>query len=290
MTAVRGGASEAGGRVVLVTGGSLGIGKEIARAFGELGDRLVLCARGAEALEEAATELRAVGVEVEAVVCDVADDDSVRDLVDGAIEGQGRVDVLVNNAGIYGPIGPLADNDIEAWCRTIDVNLLGVMRVTRRVLPHMMTRGGGVILNLSGGGATGPKPGYSAYAASKTAVVRLTEVLAHELAPHSIRVNAIAPGFIPTRLHEETLEAGRLAPDHDKVRAKLEGGGDDPRLAAELATFLASEKAARITGRLISSVWDDWGELEGSGEELEGSDLFTLRRIDNMFFREVPRE
>ena len=133
------------------------------------------------------------------------------------------------------------------------------------------------------------KPGYSAYAASKTALVRLTEVLAHELASHGIRVNAIAPGFVATRLHQATLAAGDAAPDRDKVAAQLAEGGQDPRVAAELAVFLASDAAAGVTGRLISAPWDDWRSLAG-GETLAGNDLYTLRRIDDMFYRQVPRE
>ena len=274
-------------RVVLVTGGSLGIGKEIARAFVDAGDRVVICARGEADLEAAAAEL---GSSVGARVCDVADDAAVRALVDHVVSTFGRLDVLVNNAGVYGPIGPFATTDLGAFVETIGINLLGLVRVTREVVPQMIEQGRGVIVNLSGGGATGPKPGYSAYATAKAAVVRLTEVLAHELAEYSIRVNAIAPGFIPTRLHEETLAAGDAAPDRDRVRAKLAEGGDDPRLAAELAVFLASSEASGISGRLISSVWDDWRALAGKGLSLEGSDLFTLRRIDDMFYREVPRQ
>jgi len=274
-------------RVVLVTGGSLGIGREIARAFCQQGDRVVVTARGAEDLQAAVEDLAGAGGSVESAVCDVTDDRAVGALLENLLERYGRVDVLVNNAGIYGPIGPLVDNDIESWCQTVEINLLGLIRITKSVLPQMIARGSGAIINLSGGGATGPKPGYSAYAASKTAVVRLTEVLAHELASSGIRVNAIAPGFVATRLHDQTLAAGPMAPDRDKVAEKLQGGGDDPRRAAELAVFLASDRAAGVSGRLISAIWDDWADLAGRSDQLAGSDLYTLRRIDNMFFTEV---
>ena len=111
-----------GRRVVLVTGGSRGIGKAIARAFATLGDRLVLCARGEEALQEAATELESDGAVVDTVVCDLTDESSVRDMIDATVDRNGRIDVLVNNAGIYGPIGSLHDNDLAAWVETVEVN------------------------------------------------------------------------------------------------------------------------------------------------------------------------
>ncbi len=285
-------ASESGSerpRVVVVTGGSLGIGKEIARAFCEAEDHVILTARGCEALEAAAAELEAEPGSVEAIAADVSSPESVQSLVEAVETRCGRIDVLVNNAGIYGPIGPFVENTLEAWCETVEINLLGVIRMTRSVLPGMLAAGDGVIVNLSGGGATGPKPGYSAYAATKTAVVRFTEVLAHELAETSIRCNAIAPGFVATRLHDQTLAAGDAAPDRDKVEETLGSGGDDPRRAAQLAVFLASPGAARINGRLISAIWDDWEALDES-DSLESTDLFTLRRIDDMFYREVPRE
>jgi 3-oxoacyl-[acyl-carrier protein] reductase len=274
----------------VVTGGSLGIGREIARAFCGAGDTVVLVAREPGALEAAAEELRRAGGRAETAVCDVSDDAAVEAAVRGILDAHGRVDVLVNSAGIYGPVGPFVENDLGAWCETVEVNLLGAVRTTRRLLPGMIERRQGSVINLSGGGATGPKPGYSAYAATKTALVRFTEIVAHEVAPYGIRVNAIAPGFVATRLHRATLEAGTAAPDHAQVEQKLRQGGDDPRRAAELALFLADERSSGVSGRLISAIWDDWASLADRGPELEGSDLFTLRRIDDMFYREVPRE
>ena len=276
--------SEAQERVVIVTGGGMGIGKEIARAFAAAGDRTVICGRTSGPLEETAAEL---GENVSTQACDVADPDSVARLVEDTLGRFGRIDVLVNNAGVYGPIGAAVDNPIEEWREAMTINLFGVFLTTRAVGEVMRRQGSGSIVNLSGGGATSSKPRYSAYACAKSGVVRLTEVVADELREHGVRVNAIAPGFIVTRFHDQTLAAGAEAdPDVEKVRAKMESGGDDPKKAAELALFLAGPESEGITGKIFSAIWDEWRD-PALREALRGSrDLYTLRRIDNVMFHE----
>jgi len=276
-----------GGRVVLVTGGGTGIGREIARAFAEAGDRVVLCGRRADVLAETAREL---GPNVEARPCDVSSDEQVTALVDGLVADRGGIDVLVNNAGVYGPIGTVLENDPAEWRRAVEVNLFGPFLMTRRVAPVMVRRGGGAIINLSGGGGTAPKPRYSSYACSKSGVIRLTENTAAELAEHGVRCNAIAPGFVVTAIHDETLRAGQRSGELEAVRARMAKGGDDPRKAAELALFLAGPEAEGITGRLFSAIWDDWRSEEVRAALRASSHLYTLRRIDDFMFREVPRE
>ena len=277
-------------RVVIVTGGSMGIGKEIARAFSQNGDYVVICARQKESLQQTAHEIESFPGQVVPVVCNIADQVAVKRLVDYTAERFRCIDVLVNNAGIYGPIGLAFDNDPQEWVETLEVNLFGVFLMTKYAVPIMIERGHGAIINLSGGGATSPKPRYSAYAASKAAVVRFTEVLAQELAEYHIRVNAIAPGFIATRIHDKTIAAGEKAgADLAKVKESLRAGGDDPRLTAELALFLASQEAEQITGRLISAVWDDWRSLKENQSSLDSSDLFTIRRIDNVYYQRVTK-
>jgi 3-oxoacyl-[acyl-carrier protein] reductase len=273
-------------RVVLVTGGGRGLGLEIARAFAARGDRLVLCGRERGTLEEAAGELRGAP-SVDCHPCDVAEPGDVERLVAQTLARRGRIDVLVNNAGVYGPVGPLLENDPLEWLAALRTNLFGVFLGMRCAGRAMAARGRGAIINLSGGGGTTPKPGYSSYAASKAAVVRLTETAALELEPRGVRVNAIAPGFIATRIHEATLAAGERAGDRAAVERKLAAGGDDPRRAAELAVFLASEAAAGITGRLFSAIWDDWQSPELRTRLAASKELLTLRRIDGVQFAEA---
>ena len=276
-------------RIVVVTGGGTGIGKEIARAFARGGDQVVLCGRNPEPLREAAAEI-ASDPEVETGVCDVSDDAAVQRFVGEVTARHGTIDVLVNNAGIYGPIGTAVENSPAQWKKTMEINLFGVFLMTHHVAAVMQSKGSGCIINLSGGGATSPKPLYSAYAAAKSGVVRFTEITAIELAPHGIRVNAIAPGFIVTRLHDETLAAGtRAGADLEAVKKKLAKGGDDPQKTAELALFLASPAAEGIDGKLFSAVWDDWKSADNQDALRSSSELYTLRRIDDFMFKEVER-
>jgi len=278
-----------GGRVVIVTGAGTGLGLEIARAFVSVGDHVVICGRTLASLEEAAAEITGAGT-VTCQVCDVSDEASVRALVEAAKSKTGRIDVLVNNAGVYGPIGLACENPVDEWRRAMEINLFGVFLTTRYVAPLMIEQGGGAIINISGGGATSTKPRFSSYAAAKSGVVRFTEVTADELAEHGIRVNAIAPGFIVTRFHDLTMEAGdRAGPDYEKTKAKLESGGDDPRLAAELAVFLAGPESEGISGRLISAVFDDWRSPEMAEAIRNSRDFCMLRRIDDFMFQEVPK-
>jgi NAD(P)-dependent dehydrogenase (short-subunit alcohol dehydrogenase family) len=276
-------------RRALVTGAGRGIGEAIALAFAREGCRLALAARTAKEIESVAGRVRASGGEAHPIVADVSAPDEARKLVDAARAALGGLDILVNNAGVYGPIGAFAETDPDAWWKALEVNLRGTALCTRAILPPLLAAGGGSIINLSGGGATSPLPNLSAYAVSKAAVVRFTETLAEELKPHQIRVNAIAPGAVDTRLQDSLLAAGERA-GHDlygRIREMRETGrgGVPPTLAAELAVFLASDAAAGLTGKLISAPHDPWREWHGRGEELSASPMYTLRRLDPFTLR-----
>jgi 3-oxoacyl-[acyl-carrier protein] reductase len=139
----------------------------------------------------------------------------------------------------------------------------------------------GKIINLSGGGATSPLPNFSAYAASKAAIVRLNETLAEEVKGFNIQVNAIAPGAVNTRLVDEILAAGPAAGEEmlARTRRQKETGGVPPEQAAALAVFLASEESDGLSGRLISAVWDDWQSMNSHIDQIMASELYTLRRV-----------
>jgi len=268
------------GRVAFVTGAGQGIGKAIALAFAKEGVYLALVARTLSEVEETATNVRDLGGQVLAVGMDVSRRQEVEATVASILAEFGRIDILVNNAAVQPPIGPLWESDPDEWVRTILINLGGVFLCCRAVVPVMIRQGGGKIINLSGGGATSARPYFSAYAASKAAVVRLTETLAQEVKEHNIQVNAIAPGPVSTRMTEQVLAAGTAAGERALGEARrTKQKGTQAQAATELAVFLASEESAGLTGRLISAVWDSWRTFPLRFQQIMNSDLYTLRRI-----------
>lgn len=267
----------------LITGGSQGLGRAIAETFVREGASVMLCARDAALLETTRAELTAIaapGQQVLARACDVSSKQQVNDLAAHAIAEFGAVHVLVNNAGIYGPLGPTESVPLDEWRRAIEINLFGVLLPCRALIPHFKSAGRGKIIIISGGGATNPLPNISSYAASKAAVVRLMETLSEELKAHHIDVNAVAPGALKTRMMQEVLDAGP-----DKVGAEFfaknlkwaETGATPPALAANLCAYLASVESDGVTGRLISAQWDPWKTLHTHKDEF--GDIYTLRRI-----------
>ena len=269
-------------RVAIVTGAGRGIGRAIALALADAGAAVTVAARTRGEVEETASLLYERGHRALPLVADVSDWQAVQGLVAQTVQRFGGVHILVNNAGIQGPIGPLVENDIDAWLHTLEVNLLGTFLCCKAVLPQMIRQRYGRIVNLSGGGATSPRPCFSAYAASKAAVVRLTETLSEEVGEYSIWVNAIAPGAVNTRMLEETLAAGSAAGEKTQADAKhqLESGGTPPELAASLAVFLASDDSDGLTGKLIAAPYDPWREWAGKADELNATPLYTIRRLD----------
>lgn len=273
------------GKRALITGASQGLGLAVARRFVQEGADVMLCARGAEPLAGARDELvRLAGTRsrVVAMPADVAEAGQVRRLVETTLDTLGGLEVLVANAGVYGPKGPIQDVSWAEWRQAIEINLMGTVVCCREVLPHLAEKKYGKIVLLSGGGATKPLPYLSAYAASKAAVVRFGETLAEELRGTGIDVNAVAPGSLNTRLLDEVLEAGPARVGRQfyeqSVRQKAEGG-TSLEVGAALCVFLASAASDGITGKLIAAVWDPWERFPGHIDELGGSDVYTLRRI-----------
>lgn len=273
------------GRSAVVTGANQGLGRAIAEHFVRAGASVLLTARGADLLARTAAELAPLALPGQKVLTRVADVSREADCVAtaaAAIADLANPCVLVNNAGVYGPFGPIEDNDWSEWVRAIEINLFGTVLMCRALLPHMRTAGYGKIINLSGGGATAPLPRISSYAASKAAVVRFTETLAEETRGAGIDVNAIAPGALNTRLMDDLLAAGPEKVGRaffDKMTKTRDSGGTPLDKGAELSVFLASAASDGISGRLISAVWDDWNDLPKHRDELAAGDVYTLRRI-----------
>ncbi len=265
------------GRKALVTGAGRGIGKAIALALAAEGAQVALLARTGAQLAEVADQLgRGRSLVLSA---DLANQGEVRRAL-GALENAwGGVDILVNNAGVLGPIGPVQQVDPTAWLQNVQINLGGCFLCTHLLLPGMVARGYGKIINLSGGGAVTPRPWFSAYSAAKAGVVRFTETLAAEVAQHHIDVNAVAPGAVNTQMLEQVLAAGELAGAQAlaEARRQQEEGGVDPARPAALVVYLASPLSDGLSGRLFSAVWDEWEQLEV--REVMGTEHYTVRRV-----------
>jgi NAD(P)-dependent dehydrogenase (short-subunit alcohol dehydrogenase family) len=271
--------------VTLVTGASQGLGKAIAEAFVREGAHVAICARDGKMVKAVKTDLERVaasGQKILAQACDVTSKSEVSEFFSALDRELGPIDVLVNNAGVYGPKGPSEEVDLDDWMHAIEINLLGTFLPARQAITRMKPRKRGKIINLSGGGATNPLPRISAYAAAKAAVVRLTETLAEELRDFGIQVNAVAPGALNTRLLDEVLQAG---PDvvgaefYQKALRQRDSGGAPLEKGADACVFLASTQSAGITGKLLSAIWDPWDKLHEFSQTLDKSDIYTLRRI-----------
>lgn len=280
------------GKVAIITGASKGIGKCIGETFAREGCNLTIISRHFEEISAVADELKKYNVDVLPLKCDVSNPAEVKEMVEKTISRFGKIDILVNNAGIYGPLGPLIDNDLELWAKTIDINLMGTVICTKFVLPYMMKARKGKIINLSGGGSGGPPtPTISAYATSKVAVVRFTEVIAEEVKDYNIQVNSIAPGAVNTRLLDQVLEAADRVDKKflEKAKKQKETGGTPPEKAAQLVLYLASDDSDGITGKLISAVWDNYKDFGKRLDEIKGTSIYTLKRIDNFLYKEVRK-
>ncbi len=278
--------SDLRGTTAIVTGASRGLGRAVAEALWRSGASVLLTARSEAALAaiRAGFEREArPGQTARCVTADLAEEDAADRILSEARRAWPQLNVLVNNAALPGPIGKTWDNDWDAWERTIRVNLLAPVQLCRGAARWMLEQGRGRIINLSGGGATGPRPGFSAYATAKAALVRFSEVLAHELADTEITVNCVAPGMMNTAMIEAVRRAGAAqagAREYDQaVKAEQSGPDGGTARPAELVLFLASARSAGITGRLLSAVWDPWETLGDRAVELAASDIYTLRRI-----------
>ncbi|TSC82466.1 MAG: short-chain alcohol dehydrogenase [Parcubacteria group bacterium Gr01-1014_20] len=269
-------------KVAIITGGSGGIGFKIAEAYLREGARVMISARREDELVRAFKELKTISPEVACQVADVSKIEDCLALVSKTEKTFKPVDILVNSAGIYGPIGPSAEVDIKHWKQTYEINVFGTFQMIQAVLSKMIERKSGKIINFSGGG-DGPLPNFSAYNSSKGAIVRLTETLAAEVKGYNVDINCIAPGPVNTKFLEDALSAGESKLGKEKYEELLKqkkDGGVSPEKAADLCLFLASSGSDGLTGKFLSAVWDkydDWTKEEV--EKISRSDAFTLRRI-----------
>ncbi len=268
------------GRVALITGGGRGIGQAIARAYAAEGAKLALAARTDGELQETAAGIRdQYHADVITVLTDVTDRAQVENAVSQTLHRYGVIDVMVNNAGNTGQIGPLWILDPDRWANTIAVHVLGTYYGCRAAIPPMLERGGGRIVNMSGVGG----PNDTSYDAAKTAIVNLTENLSVELAGTGITVNAISPGSIHTRMWEEVRDMAYEAGDmemYEKGVQVTSGGGASIERAAQLAVMLGSDQCGNLSGRLIRAALDTFEDIPANIDAIMASDAYLLRRVN----------
>jgi NAD(P)-dependent dehydrogenase (short-subunit alcohol dehydrogenase family) len=237
------------GKVAVVIGASRGIGRAIALRFAQAGAKVVVSSRKLEGVQAVADEIKAAGGKVLAAQAHVGHLDQLEALVAQTVETFGRVDVAVNNAATNSHFGPLLTADEGAVEKTLDVNLKGVWRGCKAVAPQMEKQGGGKIINMASVGGFRPGPGLGLYGISKAGVIMLTEVLAVELGPANIQVNAIAPGVIKTRFSQALWQTPEVA--EQALHGLPAGRFGESEEVAGLALYLASPASDFVTGAIF---------------------------------------
>lgn len=270
------------GRVALVTGGGRGVGRLLARTLAEAGAAVALIARSPDELATTVEQIRDAGAVAAAASADVTDEIAVTAALAQLRAQLGPVDILINNAGINGPMGVMWETEPAGWWRTLEVNLGGAFVLSRMLLPDMIAAGRGRIINITSNAGVYRWPLVSAYVTSKAALIKLTETLAAETVKHGVSVFSVDPGLLPIGLSDAALMS-TAEPDTPEgrvfgwIRGQLKAGrGADPGRAAQLILELASGRADCLSGRHLT-VADDLNTLLGRSDEIRRGDLHTLR-------------
>lgn len=271
----------------IITGGVRGIGFAITQKLLKEGAKVVICSRTKSDLQKALGILNRNEQVAFGIVCDVSKLSECKKLIKFALRNLNKIDILINNAGILGPIGHLETLSLNKWRQTLQTNLMGMVYLSHLVIPIMEKNGGGKIINLCGAGVGGNKtmPNFSAYFTSKFSVAGFTEVLAEELKDKNIQVNSISPGAVNTYLNETLIKVGPKKSGiqmYEQAVKQKRDGGISPKLAAKLVSYLSSSKSNHVSGRLLSAKWDSPTNFKKD----MGNNIYRLRRVDDKLIYE----
>ncbi|MDB2659546.1 SDR family oxidoreductase [Luminiphilus sp.] len=269
--------------LAIITGAYGGLGRALSECFWEAGYNLMLVGRNESELESLKDSLHArARQECKIGICDLGQASVVRDFLASQISTLDRIDVLINNAAVHGEIGLSWETDLEELHNVLQVNFLAPVAFCRAVIPVMISANRGSIINLSGGGATSPRPMFSAYASSKSALIRFSETVAEEVDSYKIKINCVSPGAMPTKLLAEVIRQGSDVSgikEFETAKKVFSQVGSSTERVEKLALFLAARDSDGITGKTISAVWDSWDSWPDNIAELSSTDVYTLRRI-----------
>jgi NAD(P)-dependent dehydrogenase (short-subunit alcohol dehydrogenase family) len=264
------------GQVALVTGGGRGLGKAFAQALAAAGAAIAVVSRSEEQLADTVATIAARGGQAIAIPADVTNPEAIERMAAMVHQELGPIDLLINNAAVMTPLGPTWEVDPDAWWHCMESNVRGPFLCSRAVLPHMVKRGRGRIINVASNGALRVIPGYSAYGTSKAALIRLTETLAAETKSYGLQVFAIHPGLVKTAMTEYLAES----PEGQKwipwIREVFATGRETPLASAvDMVLFLASGRGDCLTGRFLR-VTDNLAGMAQQMAQIEQEDWYTL--------------
>ena len=238
-------------KVAIITGAGRGLGRSVALAFGRQGAKVVLVARSREEIDQVAAQLRSLRKDAIAIPTDVSEEAQVDHLIKKTLDVYGTVDILVNNAGARGPIGPVHSTSLSDWEQVLKINLTSAFLCSKAVLPTMMEKRAGKIINVAT--TLTLRPNLTPYMVAKAGLIHFTKQLSRELKEYNIQVNVIHPGVMDTRMQEDIRKAGTKAIGTDMFeRLKEEGILESPDEPAKLILFLASKAADGINGEYLS--------------------------------------
>jgi NAD(P)-dependent dehydrogenase (short-subunit alcohol dehydrogenase family) len=267
-------------KIALITGANGFLGQHLSRMFLDKGFSLILLARKfdedfKESLQNNCNEKRTIDF----FPCDLLNQFELDEIIEKIKKKYQSINLLINNAATQNPINYFESLKINEWRLNIELNLNVPVRLCNDMIPLLKNNSFSSIINISGGGASGPRQQFSPYAASKTALVRFTEIVALELEKYDIHINAVAPGVMPSNMMRDIQKNVKVNDDEKQVAKKSFSSSFNLDEILDLFYFLSSNDSKGITGRLISAKWDKWKHWSSHIKELKDNDLYTLRRV-----------